>query len=226
MKTKDNLIWSIFTIIGTILLIIGIILCIFKFNYHNKSTTTGIITYITSNNNQENHQVYVSYQVGDKLYESPLNGYSSSYYEGKEIEIYYDKANPDKIGVKSLDLLFLILHGLGLIFTTIGGTGLLINLNHQKKYQRLKNTGTLIYADYIETTINYSININNSHPYNIICEWTNPKDNKKYVFKSANIWINPSSTLTSNPKIPVYIDDKYNYYVDTDSITNNYVDLK
>lgn len=60
--------------------------------------------------------MYVSYNVDGRTYESELSGYSSSFYKGKEINIYYDKSNPTKIGMRSLDLLFLMFPGFGLIF--------------------------------------------------------------------------------------------------------------
>ena len=96
----ENLIWIIFAIIGAILVVIGFILFGSVFNYNNKIETTGIITEIWSSrdsDNNRNHKVYVSYVAEGNEYESTLNGYSSSFYEGKEIEIYYDKDNPNNI---------------------------------------------------------------------------------------------------------------------------------
>ena len=118
----ENLIWIIFASIGAIFVIIGLVVFGNIFNYANKVDTVGTITEISSyrnTNHNRNHEVYVSYTVEGKEYESILNSYSSSFYEGKEIKIYYDKDNPSKIGVKSLDLLFLIFPGIGLIFLII-----------------------------------------------------------------------------------------------------------
>lgn len=42
--------------------------------------------------------------------------------------------------------------------------------------------------DYVETIVNSSYRVNGRHPYRIICEWNNPLDSKKYIFKSKNIW--------------------------------------
>lgn len=87
----ENLIWIIFAIIGAILVVIGFILFGSVFNYTNKIETTGIITEIWSSrdsDNNRNHKVYVSYIAEGNEYESTLNGYSSSFYEGKKIEIF------------------------------------------------------------------------------------------------------------------------------------------
>lgn len=235
MKTNkvENLIWIIFTVIGMIFILIGLVLGINIFNYDNKENTIGTIANISSYIDYEgdrNYEVFVTYNVNGKEYESKLNYYSSGFYEGKEIEIYYDKDNPSKIGVKSLDLLFLIFPGIGLIFFIIGGTGIIIKIKRIKLEKNLKENGEVIYANYVETTINTSYRVNGKHPYNIICEWNNPEDNKKYIFRSKNIWLNPETIIEekNKKKFPIYLDkkNKKKYVIDIDSLTENIVDLR
>ncbi len=143
----ENLIWILFASVGAIFVIIGFVVSLNIFNDKNKVNTVGTITEISSysRDDNRNHDVYVSYIVDGKEYESRLYSYSSSFYEGKKINIYYDKENPNKIGVKSLDLLFLIFPGIGLIFLIIGGTGILIKKNKKKLEKKLKENGKLIY---------------------------------------------------------------------------------
>ena len=230
----ENLIWIIFSSIGAIFMIIGVILVVNMFNYENKVDTVGTITEISSYyNNDENdrdYKVYVSYIADGKEYKSQLNSYSSSFYEGKEIDIYYDKDNPSKIGVKSFDLIFLIFPGIGLLFFIIGLTGILIRMSKKKLEKRLKENGKLIYANYNETVLNTSYRINRRYPYNIICEWNNPSDNKKYIFKSKNIWINPEKIIIEKniEQFPVYIDNNNmkKYFIDVDILTENVIDLR
>lgn len=221
----ENLAWIIFTIVGTVFVAIGIILFGSVFDYTNKIETTGIITRISLSGSSENdsNKVYVSYVAEGNEYESTLSGYSSSFYEGKEIEIYYDKDNPNKIGMKSLDLLFLIFPGLGLISLIIGVTGISAKARGKKSERRLKENGELIYADYVETIINTSYSVNGRYPYKIICEWTNPVDSEEYMFKSRNIWTNPEDIIEEKniKQFPVYIDknNKKKYLVDIDILT-------
>lgn len=229
----ENLVWIIFFSIGLIFFLIGVIICANIFNYENKIETTGAITEISYHNHSRgnsSYDVYVSYNVDNTQYESKLNSYSSSFYEGKEIDIYYDKENPSKIGIKSLDLLFLMFPGFGLIFVIIGGIGIIIKIKKKKDEKKLKTTGKTIYANYVETVANTSYRVNGKHPYNIICEWNNPLDNKKYIFKSKNLWINPESIILEKniKQFPIYIDEsnKKKYIVDTDSLTEDIVDLR
>ena len=95
----DNLIWIIFANLGIIIIIVGVIVKNTIYNYDNKIETTGIITEISYHrdiDDNREYDVYVSYTVEGKKYETKLNGYSSNFYEGKEIKIYYDKDNPIK----------------------------------------------------------------------------------------------------------------------------------
>ena len=229
----ENLIWIIFTSIGAIFILIGIILGVNILNYENKIDTKGIITNITSYRDFDgdiNHEVYVTYNVDEKEYKSRLSSYSSNFYEGKEIEIYYDKDNPNEIGIKSLDLLFLIFPGVGLIFVILGGTGIFVKAKKRKLEKNLKENGETIYADYVETILNTTYRVNGMHPYNIICEWNNPEDNKKYIFKSKNIWIDAEKIIKEKniKKFPIYIDEKNKkkYVIDIDKLVEDVVDLR
>lgn len=228
----ENIIWILFASIGLLFVVIGIFLCKDVLNYENKIETMASITQITSyrgRDGERNHEVYVSYLVDGKRQESRLNSYSSNFYEGKEIEIYYDKDNPNKVGVKSLDLLCLLFPGIGLIFAVIGGTVLVIKWNKKRVDNNLKKTGEVIYANYVETVLNSSYSVNGRHPYYIICEWNNPEDGKKYLFKSQNIWMNPENRIQERniKTFPVYIhlEKKKQYKVDTDCLIEDVVDL-
>ena len=229
----ENLVWIIFAGIGGVFFIIGIFIMVGIFsNYANAVDTKGTITEIRSygSSDDRSHDVYVSYVVDGKEYVSELNAYSSTYYKGKEIKIYYDKNNPNKIGVKSMDLIFLIFPGIGLIFLIIGGSGIIININKKKAEKKLRETGQLIYADYSETTLNGSYQVNGRPPYNIICEWNDPVSNQKYIFRSKNLWLNPDKLIQEKNirQFPVYIDrsNMKKYVVDTDILTNNIIDLR
>ncbi len=227
----ENLIWILFAICGAIFIIIGVVIFGSIFNYKNKADTVGTITEISSHNsNNKDHEVYISYNVDGKEYESKLNGYSSSFYEGKEIDIYYDKDNPSKIGVKSLNLVFLVFPGIGLIFLIIGGTGIIVKANKRKLEKNLKEKGKLIYANYVETVLNTSYGVNGRCPYNVICEWNNELDGKKYIFKSKNIWINPENVIKEKniKQFPIYIDNNNikKYVIDVDILTKDIVDLR
>lgn len=224
--------YGMFAAIGILFTVIGVKISMNTFNYENKVETTGTITSITSHRDSDgdtSHTVYVSYEVDGVIYESSLGGYSSSYKKGKEIEIYYDKDDPYEIGTKSIDLLMLLFPGLGLIFAIIGLVGLIKIFVGKSKSKRLKEKGQAVYATITSVELNTSYTVNGSNPYYILCEWNNPTDGKKYIFKSENIWFDPQTIMSERniTQLPVYIDSAKlnNYYVDIDTIKNNVVDM-
>ncbi len=214
--------WGTFTTMGAIIVIIGLIVFFSVCNYKNKVDVVGVITDIGSGTT-------VSYNVDGEEHESSFSGYSSSFHVGDEIEIYYDKDDVNKIGSKSLDLLFLILPGIGSIFLLIGVIGLAVLSHKKKKEKNLRENGELVYATYSESIINRNVRVNGRCPYNIIVEWNNPEDGKKYLLKSKNIYFNPEM-LIEEKKIrtfPVYIDpnNKKEYFVDVDILNEDVIDL-
>lgn len=215
--------WGTFTTMGAIIVIIGLIVffsvCI---NYKNKVDTVGIII-------DTGNETTVSYSVEGEEHESSFSGYSSSFHVGDEIEIYYDKDDVNKIGSKSLDLVYLILPGIGSIFLLIGVIGLAFLLHKKKKEKNLRENGELVYATYSETILNVNVRVNGRYPYNIIVEWNNPEDGKKYLLKSKNIYFNPEMLIEERniKTFPVYINpnNKKQYFVDVDILNEDVVDL-
>lgn len=229
----EKIVFLLFLVLGLLFLAIGIVICIKTFDYQGKVETTGIISQMvpyTDSDGDTSYNVYVKYRVDGEEYNSKLSGYFSSYYVGKEIKIYYDKNNVNNISAKSLDMLMLLFPGFGLIFVCIGGIPLIIKSNKKKQEKKLREFGTRIDAVYIETTINNAYSVNGRLPYNIICEWDNPADNKKYIFKSKNLWINPESLIAEKniKTFSVYIDmnNMHKYVIDVDELCNDIIDLR
>ena len=214
--------WGTFTTMGAIIVIIGLIVFFSVCNYKNKVDTVGIII-------DTGNETTVSYSVEGEEHESSFSGYSSSFHVGDEIEIYYDKDDVNKIGSKSLDLVYLILPGIGSIFLLIGVIGLAFLLHKKKKEKNLRENGELVYATYSETILNVNVRVNGRYPYNIIVEWNNPEDEKKYLLKSKNIYFNPEMLIEERniKTFPVYINpnNKKQYFVDVDILNEDVVDL-
>ena len=52
-----------------------------------------------------------------------------------------------------------------------------------------------VQAKYVETIINSDVTVFGTHPYNIICEWKNPVDKKRYRFVSEDLWRSPQRKI-------------------------------
>ena len=108
-------------VVGLLLLIIGIAfsLKMLIFDKAGKNTTYATITEL------KDSSTTVKYTVNNKAYIKRYNSYSSSFYIGKKIKIYYNKVNPYKSYIANLQYLILILPGIGLLFFSASGIGLL-----------------------------------------------------------------------------------------------------
>ena len=181
-------IWGIFAILGIVFIIIGLVAGnIVSIKKENRVKTQAIITEIDRKRDADgdtSYNVWVQYEVQGKLYEEELGAYSSTYSEGKEIEVVYDKTDPHKVRAEFESWLFiLIFSGLGSVFAIIGIIGLIVVLAKNAKKKEVEKTGSIIYATYLDVEMNTAIAINGKHPFNIICSWLNPEDNKTYIFR-------------------------------------------
>lgn len=211
-KRKENLVWSIFLIIGLVFLSIAVILNTMFSEFRNNGGKTEALIYNINNGN-----VIVEYKVSGHVYKEVLNYYSDSMREGDSITIYYDLDNPANIKSAEMFIIVYVMGGLGGLFALLGF--IFIIIIHQKSLsnKKLKETGMIIQADIDKVSMNFAYRINNSHPYNIICTYKH--DGKIYIFKSDNIWldIEPMIKNLNIKKIPVYVkgsDDYSKYYVD------------
>ncbi len=214
----------VFMILGLLFMIGGVIACVFVLDYDNTEMTMAEITklepYETSDGTS--YRTHISFTVNGVKYNTTLNSYSSSFREGNQIEIYYHKDNPNRAGIKSMDLMVLMFPGFGLIFFSIGAIALLADRTGRKKAENLRESGRRILATYIETIMNKSYSVNGMHPYRIYCSWTSPDDGKEYIFKSKNLWDDPREIIAQYriTDFPVYIapDNPKCYTVDVDSV--------
>lgn len=228
-------IWGIFAILGIVFIIIGLVAGnIVSIKKENRVKTQAIITEIDRKRDADgdtSYNVWVQYEVQGKLYEEELGAYSSTYSEGKEIEVVYDKTDPHKVRAEFESWLFiLIFSGLGSVFAIIGIIGLIVVLAKNAKKKEVEKTGSIIYATYLDVEMNTAIAINGKHPFNIICSWLNPEDNKTYIFKSEDLYYNPKSLITNMnlTTFPVFVnmENKKNYSVDISAIKQAVVDLR
>lgn len=141
-----------------------------------------------------------------------------SYHVNEEVTVLYNPENPmdAKIdGYFSLWGAFIIVGGIGTVFTLIGLSFFLFPFLQARKKQDLLQSGRLISADYLSVNLNTSYKVNGRSPYYISAQWQNPLTTDIHQFKSENIWFDPSQYINTKV-IHVYL-DKQNpkrYYMD------------
>lgn len=215
--------WGAFAVIGLFCVVLGCALGLPKVIGSGRGETTGTVLAVSSRRTQ------VAYTVDGMTYRSWFQGHSSNYFQGKEIPIRYDLEDPSVIEGKDMDILYFIPCMPGLVFLVMGGIGLGIAVSKQRLESRLRKTGRRVYAEYVETRVNYMLQINSRHPYEVVCQWRNPEDGKLYMLKSKNLWTDPDFAIGQKGirQFPVYMNpqDPRQYVVDVDMLQQDVVDL-
>ena len=233
MKNKNNVVYFLFIFfasIGLLFTVLGIVLFFTQsIDKDDRVYTTAIIERIdryTDSDGDTSYDVFVSYYVDNKEYIEELNSYTSSYYEGKEIEVYYDKNKPSRVRTDGFEFVFLIFSVVGLVFVIIGLSGIIGSILKKKKVKELKQTGMIIEAIYETTLVNGNFEVNGSNPYNIICSWYDSITNQTYELKSDNLWYNPEEYISQKniTKFKVYINPSNykEYTMDLSEIENSF----
>lgn len=235
MRLNNIKIFSyIFLVVGLIFMTAGIAVTISMENNLNKLKengvkTTGVINNIVTyssgygRNRTANSTVFVTFTTKDgTAVTAKLNYYTSNMYKGEPVTLYYDPSNPSKIGVDNFIARFLLLFicgGIGLVFSIIGAVMLTKSYLLKKRKATLISAGYSVMADVYDVRVNYSLRFNHKNSFIIYCKYA--KNGKNYLFKSKNIWFNPSYLI--NTKIKVWVNqNNYNiYYIDTDNLIQN-----
>lgn len=159
-------------------------------------------------------------QKGEQIeFTSTAGSNPPSYSRGEVVEVFYQKSSPEKAkinGFFSLWGLALIFGVMGTIFTLFGASIILIKYLKNKKIEFLKLRGTPIQAKFQSVEKNGSFAINKRNPYQIYAQWKNPMTSELHIFKSENLWFDPTDHINTD-EITVLIErnNPKKYYVDT-----------
>ncbi len=229
---------KIIKIIGVVFFLIGLVLLFAGFlSYNhtqkfitNSEVTTGtVIDLVRGTSGPENSGSgsYVYYPVvqfktnNDSLieFQSKVGSNPPACRKGEQVQVRYLEQAPYKAGIDSFMQLWfvsIILLGLGVVFSGIGGTmlGLIMGSNRREKW--LLENGQFIFTEYDSIQLDTSLRINGQNPYRILSQWLNPQNNTVYVFKSKPILFNPEKYIPGKT-IQVHIkpDNPKHYVMDT-----------
>lgn len=139
----------------------------------------------------------------------------SSYSVGDRVGVLYIKYLPKEAKINS----FMSLWGVaiaclfsGLLFAAIGSVMFVVRAIEKRKIQYLRQNGVPVSATYQGVEQNILVSSNNSNPYRVCGEWTDPKTSRVHVFKSEDIWFDPTEHMTVK-ELTVLVDkanpDKY-----------------
>ena len=152
-------------------------------------------------------------------YVSSSSSNPPSHQLGERLDIYYLAANPQRAKIDDfIDLWFgtVTLSILGGVFFLVGFIpNLYVKISAGNAKSLLEN-GIALETTYQSVEHNTSLKVNGRSPYKIVTHWQNPDTTQLHIFKSNNIWFDPSDYILQD-KITVYVspDNYKKYYLDT-----------
>lgn len=140
------------------------------------------------------------------------------YSRGEKVEVLYTPTNPQDARINSFFSVWgsaVILGGLGAVFFLIGTGILLAGILKDRKDKYLKKYGRRIETNYQSVELNTSYTVNGRNPFRVLTHWQNPVTSEIHIFKSNNLWFDPSDYINKKT-ITVFIENNNpkKYYVD------------
>ncbi len=141
-----------------------------------------------------------------------------AYHVGETVRVLYRSGSPEQARIDGFFSLWggaLIVGILGSVFALVGLGMVLVPMLRQRRAAQLRASGRRIEAAFQGVEHNTSLTVNGRHPFCVISQWQNPATSQVHVFRSDNLWFDPSEYITRT-QIPVYIDpaDPDRYHVD------------
>jgi hypothetical protein len=131
-----------------------------------------------------------------------------AYEVGEKVEVLYLPDQPRKARIRGIFALWggaLILCGVGLVFTGVGGGMALFAYLRERRNAELRQSGVPTPTVYQSIRLNTHLRVNGRHPYQVVTQWLNPATEKIHVFHSENLWFDPSQHIDRR-EITVYLD--------------------
>ncbi|SHO56934.1 DUF3592 domain-containing protein [Vibrio quintilis] len=186
-----------------------------SFLNHSVRTDGTVIAFISDGT----YYPVVSFQTteGEMIeFKSSTGSNPPSFSRGENVEVVYRPDLPEHAEIYSFFHLWLgpLIFGIlgGLFFLT--GVGFFIfSLFGNRKKNYLKQHGTPVTARFQQVEMNTSLELNGRHPYVIIAQWQNPQTSQLHVFKSENLWFDPTDIITDELTVLIEPGNPAKYYM-------------
>ncbi|WP_462380253.1 DUF3592 domain-containing protein [Pseudomonas sp. Marseille-QA0892] len=154
------------------------------------------------------------------LYRSNTCSTPPAFEYGETVNVFYAPENPANARIDSFVenwLGSLILGGFGAIALLVSLLILIPAIQGRRRAVELQRTGQPVEADIVEVSMNRMLTINGRSPWKIVAQWQDPTTRKLHVFKSQNLWFDPSRFVADLKQVRVFIDrrDPKRYSMDT-----------
>lgn len=142
-----------------------------------------------------------------------------SYNQGEQVSVLYEPSSPEAAKINGFFSLWggaLIIAGFGSVFGLIGGGIMAYVALKSRSNALLQKNGVEIHASFQGVEQNTGVVVNGRSPFRVVCQWQHPNTRELHVFRSANLWFDPTDHI-SQDRIPVRVNEGNlkKYWVDT-----------
>jgi hypothetical protein len=220
-------IWYVFLGLGGLMLIVGLGMGVQTMNFRQSaSRAQGMVIgnqISTDSDGDATYHPEVEFQTADGRKHRFVGGTGTSppsFKAGERVNVIYKDREPDSAGIDTFFQQFfgtVLISGMGLIFGSIGAIPLYLRARRRRLADWLKANGQPIQADLTGAQLITSMEMNGANPYRISAQWKSPATNRVYVFRSENLWFDPTPFLPASKTINVLIDpnNPRRHWVDT-----------
>lgn len=131
-----------------------------------------------------------------------------NYSPGERVEVLYDPANPVDAQLNSNLASWggsVVVAGIGGLFLVSGLVMFFTGRRNAARKAALMQEGLRLETTYQGVERNTGFSVNGKHPYNVNTQWLNPESLEVHVFKSENLWFDPSPYIDTQT-IAVFIE--------------------
>jgi len=152
--------------------------------------TSGIVTELVYSRSSDSSSYYpvVAFQDAsgrEIVFQSRAGSNPPSFRRGERVSVLYEPSAPENAQINSFFSLWgmsLIVGGLGLVFTLVGGGMVLFGV------LKGRSKATEVLAKFASVEQNTSLTVNGRNPFRIVCQWQHPQTGELHVFRSDNLW--------------------------------------
>lgn len=181
----------------------------------------GTVVDLVRSGGDSTYRPVVRFQAADGKAIEFTSGAGSSppaYSKGEKVEVLYRPAAPQDAAIKGFISLWLgptILGGLGAAFLAIGASMIAVVRIKAQQAAYLRAQGMPIQTKFQGVELNTSLHVNGVSPFRVVTQWRNPATSELHVFRSENLWFDPSDHIKTE-HITVFVDpaDPKKYAVD------------
>jgi hypothetical protein len=206
---------GIFGLIGLVLLCVGIALAAstasFLASAGRVDGTVVALTEGTSSDSSASWYPTVEFTVDGKryLFQSSTGSNPPSYKIGDGVPVAYDADDPSNARIASFWSAFLapmIVGGLGLVFTPIGVVLFVKGRRITRLRAWLRENGQQVWAEIERVGRDFTIEINNRHPYVVHATWRDERTARTYTATSDYLRDDPGPRLHGQTHVRVLFD--------------------